>query len=80
MVATLSRIPPRRITPNITRMAKSDGIIVISRAAPLRKTTTKVMKMIATVRREALDQRRHQVLAHLGLERAQADRLQLERP
>ncbi len=33
----------------MTRMAKSDGIIVMSRAAPLRKTTTKVMKMMATV-------------------------------
>ena len=45
----LSIIPVRRMTRNITRMAKSDGIIAMSRAAPLRKTTRKAPKMTSTV-------------------------------
>jgi len=38
------------MTRNITRIANSDGIIARTRAAPLRKTTRKATKMIATVR------------------------------
>ncbi len=45
----LSRIPVSRMIRNMTRMAKIDGIIAISRAVPLRKTTRKAAKMTATV-------------------------------
>ena len=38
------------MTRNITRIANSDGIIARIRAAPLRKTTRKATKMMATVR------------------------------
>ena len=47
-----SIMPVSRMTRNITRIANSDGIIAISRAVPLRKTTRKAPKMIATVSRK----------------------------
>ena len=74
MVAMFSIMPLSRMTRNITRIAKSDGIIAISRAVPLRKTTRKAREDDRHGEREALDQRRHQVLRHLGVERRQADR------
>ena len=53
--------PVTRMNRNITRMAKSDGTIAISRAGPLRKTTRKVTKMSAEGEREAVGERRHEL-------------------
>ena len=49
MVATLSFMPVARITANITRIAKIEGISASRRAEPLRNTSRKAAKMIATV-------------------------------
>ena len=74
----LSIIPVTRMTPNITRIAKSDGIIAISRAVPLRKINEEGAEDDHHGEHEALSQRRHQALRHLGLQRRQADGLQLD--
>ena len=73
MVATLSGIPVSRITRNITRMANSDGIIAMSRAAPLRNTTRKARKMMRGGEDEALRQRGDQVLGDLRLQQSLSD-------
>ncbi len=49
MVATFSGMPVTRMSRNITRIAKSDGTMALSRAGPLLKTSRKVTKMTAKV-------------------------------
>ena len=64
IVATLSGMPSSRIARNIARMANTDGIIAMIRAAPLRKTKERD-EDDDRGQREALDERRHQVVGDL---------------
>ena len=51
VIATFNARPVARMMTNMTRMAKSDGIIAISRAGPLRNTSRNALKMMSTVSR-----------------------------